>query len=228
MGINKHIFQYQTLHLVLLLILLALVTIYLSFNSQVLFGSYWGISATTWFWLAIAVPITHQTYVMLVWRFELYQRTFSKRWGIAKAFKYYTLGFSILFASRLISIIFLALSTQDSWDTSPILAYTLAAIITPLAIYLFYSVKRYFTMARAYGVDHFDPNYHEPYVKQGIFKYTDNGMYVFGLMILYLPGLLLFSKAALLVALFNHIYIWVHFYCTEKPDMLKIYGKVKS
>jgi len=221
---NKNIFQYQAWHLISLLGLLFLLKTYISQNPSMLMGSYFNISASTWFWLAIAVPIAHQTYVMLVWRFELYQRSFTKRWGIEKAFKFYTIGFSILFGSRLISIIFLAISSQNTLSIEPIYAYTAAAIITPLVIYLFYSVKRYFTMARAYGIDHFDPHYHEPYVKQGIFKYTDNGMYVFGLMILYLPGLLLFSKAALLAALFNHIYIWVHFYCTEQPDMQTIYG----
>jgi hypothetical protein len=51
-----------------------------------------------------------------------------------------------------------------------------------------------------------------------------NGMYVVGLMVLYLPGLLLLSKAAIVAALFNHVYIWVHYYCTERPDMLEIYG----
>ena len=83
-------------------------------------------------------------------------------------------------------------------------------------------------MERAYGIDHFEPHYNKPYIKQGIFKYTDNGMYIFGLMILYLPSLMLFSKAAFIAALFNHIYIWVHYYCTEKPDMTKIYGKTAS
>ena len=29
---------------------------------------------------------------------------------------------------------------------------------------------------------------------------------------------------ALAVALFQHAYIWVHYYCTEKPDMRRIYG----
>ena len=61
-------------------------------------------------------------------------------------------------------------------------------------------------MDRAFGIDHFDKTYNVPYVKAGIFRYTDNGMYIFGLMILYLPGLLLFSKAALVVAIFNHLY----------------------
>jgi len=101
----------------------------------------------------------------------------------------------------------------------------LASLIAPVVIYLFYSVIRYFTIKRAYGIDHFDKNYNEPYVIGGIFRYTDNGMYVYGLLILYLPGLLLFSKAALIVALFNHVYVWVHYYCTERPDMKAIYGK---
>jgi len=49
-------------------------------------------------------------------------------------------------------------------------------------------------------------------------------MYIFGFFILWIPGLLLLSKAALLVALFNHIYIWVHYYFTELPDIKVIYG----
>ena len=228
MAKYKNIFQYQIWHAVLLALLLVILSFYISLHPQILDGEYLSISTRAWFCLAIAIPIAHQVYVMLVWRFELYHRSFTKRWGIEKAFKIYTIGFSILFGSRLISIILLAISNQHSLNIAPIYAYTLAAIITPLVIYLFYSVKKYFTMARAYGIDHFNPNYNEPYIKQGIFKYTDNGMYVFGLMILYLPGLLLFSKAALLAALFNHVYIWVHFYCTEKPDMIKIYGKTTS
>ena len=130
----------------------------------------------------------------------------------------------MLFVSRLIAIIFLSLSNKDTLLVKPIIAYFIAALITPLIIYLYYSVNKYFKIERAFGIDHFDKNYREPYVKRGIFKYTDNGMYVFGLMILYLPGLLLLSKAALLVALFNHVYIWVHYFFTERPDMVKIYG----
>ncbi len=138
----------------------------------------------------------------------------------------YAIGFSVLFVSRLISITILAFRAQHSLCINPLMAYLAAAIILPVVIYLFYSVKRYFTIERAYGIDHFDKDYNEPYVKKGIFRYTDNGMYVYGLMILYLPGLLLLSKAALAVALFNHIYIWVHYYCTERPDIEIIYGKV--
>jgi len=45
-----------------------------------------------------------------------------------------------------------------------------------------------------------------------------------GLFLLYVPGIMLESKAAVLIAIFNHIFIWSHYYFTELPDMKKIYG----
>jgi hypothetical protein len=221
---TQKIFEYQLWHLISLIFLILAINLYLSNRPGILDGSFWGISTCSWFWLSIAIPIIHQIYVWLVWRLELYLRVFSKRLGVKPAFKIYAIGFSFLFVCRLITIIILALSSEDSLLLAPVFAYVIAASIAPFVIYLFYSVKKYFTVERAYGIDHFDKNYKEPYVKQGIFKYTDNGMYVFGLMILYLPGLLWLSEAALLAALFNHAYIWVHYYFTEQPDMMEIYG----
>jgi hypothetical protein len=94
------------------------------------------------------------------------------------------------------------------------------------ALYTFYSVHKYFGIKRALGIDHFDKTYRNvPFVKEGIFKFTNNAMYTYGLFILWIPGLLLFSKAALMAAMFNHIYVWVHYYCTELPDIHYIYGK---
>jgi len=224
MSETRKIFKYQIWHLIFLITIIFAINIYLNNSTEMLSGSLWGITTKTWFWLAIAIPIIHQVYVWGVWRLELYQGTFTKRYGLNLSFKIYTIGFSLLFVSRLISIIILAYSSKDTLNINPIISYALAALITPPVIFLFYSVKKYFTIERAYGIDHFDKHYNEPYVRKGIFKYTDNGMYVFGLMILYLPGLLLLSKAAILAALFNHVYIWVHYYFTERPDMQEIYG----
>ena len=221
----KKVFRYQIWHLVSVIILITITQHFISNNYDIINGTLWGVNTQKWFWIAIIIPILHQTYVWLIWRLELYQNTFSSHYGVKRAFRVYTIGFSILFISRLISIIILAFSNKNSLLTNPLIVYLLVAIITPFVIYLFYSVKKYFTIERAYGIDHFDKNYNEPYEKRGIFRLSDNGMYVFGLMILYLPGLLLLSKAALVVALFNHIYIWVHYYCTERPDMEEIYGK---
>lgn len=218
------IFKYQLWHLLSLIVMLLVVHLCLVNSSEMLNGTLWRISTKTWFWLAIAVPVVHQIYVWLIWRLELYQRIFTKRYGLKRAFNIYAIGFTVLFVGRVITIIILANSNKNSLHINPIFAYAAAALITPLVIYLFYSVKKYFTIKRAYGIDHFDKHYSEPFEKKGIFKYTNNGMYTVGLLILYLPGLLLLSKAAILAALFNHVYIWVHYYFTERPDMLEIYG----
>ena len=224
MTVTKKIFEHQIWHLLALLVLIVAIKSYASSNAQILSGLFWNVSTKSWFLLALAVPAIHQAYVLLVWRFELYQRTFSKRLGVKRAFNLYAVVFSLLFAGRFIAILFLSISNKDTLYLDPVIAYIVAALITPPVIYLFYSVKKYFTIERAFGIDHFDKNYNEPYVKKGIFKYTDNGMYVFGLMVLYLPGLLLLSEAALLVAMFNHVFIWAHYYFTERPDMVEIYG----
>ena len=221
----KKIFGYQIWHLVSVIILITVTQKLISINHDTTNGELWGINTKAWFWTAIAIAIFHQVYVWIIWRLELYNNTFTSRYGVQRAFKIYSIGFSLFFVCRLIFIIILALSNQGSLSINPLYTYLIAALITPVVIYLFYSVIRYFTIERAYGIDHFDKNYNETYVKGGIFRYTDNGMYVYGLLILYLPGLLLLSKAALIVALFNHVYIWVHYYCTERPDMKVIYGK---
>jgi len=101
----------------------------------------------------------------------------------------------------------------------------MALAVTLPGVYLFYSIGRFFSYNRAVGIDHFDMSYrNKPLVKQGIFKYFKNPMYIFGIAILLIPGLLYSSGAALLVAIFSQVYIWVHYYTTEKPDMKRIYG----
>ena len=49
-------------------------------------------------------------------------------------------------------------------------------------------------------------------------------MYTFAFFAFWAIALLAGSIAALAVALFQHAYIWVHWYCTEEPDMRVIYG----
>lgn len=224
---RKDIFRYQLWHIISLTVLVFFSWLFVSVNNDALNGQLWNIGTRGWFWLALAVPAAHQFYVWIIWRLELYGSTFSSRYGLNKAFRLYSLGFSILFLSRLVTIIFLSVSNRRTLSMNPFYSYLIAALIIPIGIYLFYSVIRYFTMERAYGIDHFDKNYNKPYVKNGIFRYTGNAMYIYGFLILYIPGLLFFSKAALAAAVFNHLYIWVHFYCTERPDMKVIYGKLQ-
>ena len=131
--------------------------------------------------------------------------------------------------SRLLTIFVLAISNAKTMNIDPTLAYFIAGVLMIPLLYLLYSLRKYFGFNRAIGIDHFYPEKfkEEQMVNQGIFKYTANGMYVFGLLILWIPGILYQSKAALAMALFNHLYIWVHYYFTELPDMKVIY-RVKN
>ncbi len=223
------LFKGQALHIVALAALLAVVAVAARVGGDVLAGSWWGLSTTGWLVIAVATPIVHQVYVWLVWRLELTRGAVSGALGRARGFRLYQAGFSVLFVGRLLTIIGLGIANRGTLPLSPALAYVLAAVLLLPALYLFYSVARYFGIERAYGIDHFDPAYRgKPFVKQGIFRFTSNGMYTFGFLALWVPGLLLLSQAALLAAAFNHAYIWVHYYATELPDIRYLYGSPKT
>ncbi|MBT8185340.1 MAG: hypothetical protein KJN76_10905 [Eudoraea sp.] len=219
------ILKYQFWHLLLLLILVYGLYIWICLEPLIFKGQLFGAGTEFWFILAVLAPIIHQIYVLICWRYELFYQGISRNFGV-NGFKYYKIGFAVLILSRPVSIVLLAISNAQTLALNHTFLYILAAIIAVPAIYLFYSVKMYFGMDRAFGLDHFQPAAfrNEPFVRKGIFKYTSNGMYIYGFLLLWIPGLLWQSKAALLIALFNHIYIWVHYYFTELPDIKFIYG----
>jgi len=220
------LFKYQQWHVISLLILLFGIYFISKHDTSVLAGELFGMQTWHWFILAILSPIIHQIYVVLVWRSELYYNQFSNWFG-DDGFTVFKIGFALLFVSRPITILLLSISNAKTVHINPIFSYVLSGILLIPAIYLFYSVKTYFGIDKAFGLDHFNPEAFkkEPLIKKGIFKYASNAMYIFGFFILWIPGIILQSKAALLVALFSHIYIWVHYYVTELPDMKVIYGE---
>lgn len=219
-------FERQLQHYLLLAALLVGVGVAVSRNDGLLAGQFLGISTGAWLAVALVAPILHQLYVWFVWRAELHHSLISRWFGKEKGFRYYAVGFYLLFLARPLSIILVALSNKGSLDLNPLIAFTLAAVLFMPWLYLQYSVHKYFGMDRALGLDHFDPSYHNlPFVREGMFRYTDNAIYTFAFLILWILGLVFLSRAALLAALFNHLYIWVHYYCTELPDIYAIYGK---
>lgn len=64
-----------------------------------------------------------------------------------------------------------------------------------------------------------------PMVREGAFKTSANAMSSFVFIGLWGIALLLGSQAALAVVLFQHAYIWVHWYCTEQPDGVVLYHR---
>ena len=219
------LFKNQLSHFVFLLVSLWAIAFICDNYPSYFTGELWGISTKCWLYIAIVPSIIHQIYVLVCWRLELYYKTLSRTFG-DKGFVYYKIGFAILILSRPVTLTLLAISNANSLVINPNISYLLSIILFIPAAYLFYSVKKYFGMDRAFGIDHFEPEKAKtfPMVTKGIFKYTSNGMYVFGFLILWVPGFLFLSKTALLIALFNHVYIWIHYYYTEKPDMDFIYG----
>lgn len=222
-SLRSTVFERQLLHLVYLSLLLAALLV-LSTGEGVLSGSYLGLSTAVWFWLSIAFPIAHQFWVLFCWRLELHHNWLSGRFG-EHGFRFYAFGFALFAFGRIYTLIALAVANRNTLVVNRTLLNIFALVATVLATHLFYSVARYFTFRRALGIDHFDSSYRNvPFVREGIFRFTRNGMYTFGLLALWLPGLLYASKAALLSAAFSHLYVWVHYFCTELPDIRRIYA----
>ena len=221
-----NIFEKQSYHYVILAMLLA--GIYTLADAATLTGEIYGISTSTWLWLSIAIPVLHQVYVWLFWRTQLKYTLVTRIFGEI-GFHVYAIGFTLLIASRPTSIILLSLSNKNSIVLNSVFAYAVSFVFILLSAFLLYSVRTYFGFKRAFGMDHFDTSYrHMPFVREGIFRFTDNAMYTFGFLFLWVPGLVFSFKAALIAAGFNHIYIWVHYYTTELPDIRYIYGSRQS
>jgi hypothetical protein len=202
----------QALHAACVVLLLAVVWV---------IWAWLGRPFPTAFWIAISFPIVHQVFVWVAWRLELVSSATSKTIG----FGGYIVGFFLLFGGRFVSLFALAWMDRGSLHL-PILPWVVVVgILTALGVYAMYSVMRFFGMARAAGADHFDTRYRNmPFVKEGIFRFTSNGMYVYAFLLFWAIAVGFNSSAALTVAAFSHAYIWVHFYATEKPDMDYLYS----
>lgn len=175
----------------------------------------------TAFWTAAAFPVVHQVYVWVAWRLELRSSAISRTFG----FKGYLVLFFLLFGGRFVSLLWLAGLDRDSLGLPMSVRAILTAILTLIGLYAMYSVKRYFGMVRAAGADHFDPRYREmPLVREGIFRFTSNGMYLYAFLLFWAVAVGFDSKATLVAAAFSHLYIWVHYFATEKPDMAYLYS----
>ncbi len=189
-------------------------------------GTALGLSTGAWLVLAVVLPILHQFYVVLLWRGEYHYQWLSRKYG-KWAFRVWAIGFMILFLSRPITILALGTADRGSLPVPPWLNIPLIGILTLICIYMGYSFIRYFGAKRALGMDHFEPDlYRElPFVREGIFRWSSNAMYTYAFLALWLIGLAFQSRAALVGALFNHLFIWAHYFFTELPDMRAIYGE---
>ena len=184
-------------------------------------NAFLGISALSWFMIAMSIPIIHQAYVWICWRSELCWQSISKTIG----FKAYAIIFFILGLSRFSAIV-LCFVDYGSLYKPGILAWVISIIFFIPGIYTMYSVKKYFGFLRAAGADHFDPKYRDmPFEKRGIFKWSPNAMYLFGIGVPFAFAVATGSKSMFIVAIYTYLSIWLHYFCTEKEDIKIIYEK---
>ena len=178
-----------------------------------------GISALSWFMIAMSVPIIHQAYVWICWRSELCWQSISN----TIRFKGYVIIFFILIISRLSAIV-LCFVDYGSLYKPGLLAWILSIVLFIPGAYTMYSVKKYFGFLRAAGADHFDPKYKDiSFENRGIFKWSPNAMYVFAIGIPFAFAVATGSKSMFIVAIYTYISIWLHYFCTEKEDFKVIY-----
>ena len=223
-GSIAAIFERQWLHALALVVAVPILWLISMKCSCFHRGELWGISTWNWFWISVEIPILHQIFVWFCWRTELHRSLISRTFG-RFGFVFYAVIFTFFMIARLLSVTNLAIASRDTLAANHTLLQFLALLIAIPVAYLMYSVARFFGVLRAYGADHFDPSYRsKPLVRKGIFRFTSNGMYTYGLMALYIPALWFASRPALVAAVFGHVYIWVHYFTTEKPDMERIYG----
>ena len=218
----KYFFHRQIWHFLSLIVL-----VYLTWkfaNPAIQNNSWLSISSNTWFWLSVGFTIFHQIIVWIVFRLQLGWATLTK---IFKSYDQYiwAIIFLPLLISRPIFMIGLANSTSNTLSISKSILIIIGIILLIPALYTLWSVIKYFKIMRALGGDHFRVSYRKmPMVNKGAFKYSSNAMYSYAFLLLYSIALFKTSQPALFVAIFQHIYIWIHYYCTEKPDMDIIYG----
>jgi hypothetical protein len=225
-GTLAFLFHRQWLHLVGLALL---VPICWAFAKPTLGDGEWlGISDTEWFWASVVAAIVHQVIVAFIFRAQLGWSILTRLFGKADMIVWGIVFMPLLIARPLL-ILGVAISNAGTADLPRWFELAAGTTLMVPAAYAAYSVGRYFGLDRALGGDHFRQRYREmPMVREGAFAWTSNAMYALVFLGLWGIALLTGSLAALAAALFQHAYIWVHFYCTEAPDMALIYGGADS
>jgi hypothetical protein len=187
-------------------------------------GLVWGWSGFTWVVFSWVLAALHQGWIWFFWRMELYKKAISGRFG-DRGFAMFRVGFGMLILTRLFTVIPISMATPDSLSMPHWLSLGFIVITTPFIIWGMYCVVAYFGMTRAFGADHFFESYRGGTLeRRGIFKYIPNSMYTVVLLALYHPGFLLNSRLGLITALAHHLFVWTHYFCTERPDMKEIYS----
>jgi protein-S-isoprenylcysteine O-methyltransferase Ste14 len=217
-----HLFRGQAMHVFFLAVMLPVAW---ALAAPALGDGVWlGVGDATWFAICLAVAVLHQAYVWIAWRAQLGWSAFTRAFGDAD-FAVYNALFVPMLVARPVLLAATATADAGSLAMPARLATALGILVSVPALYTGWSVARYFGFARATGGDHFRRRYREmPLVREGVFAWTPNAMYTFAFLGLWAIALFWRSQVALVAALFQHAYIWIHYACTEEPDLELLHG----
>ncbi len=195
-------------------------------DAEALTGAALGLSAKTWWYIVLALPIAHQLYVWAFWRGELCWRALGRRYGAEEGFAWFRRLFFMFLLARPLVALGLALADRGTLVEPGLATYLLGALLFVPAAWTMYSVEKYFGPYRAAGADHFIARYRTmPFERRGAFRYVPNAMYTLGFLLFWAIAIALASRAALVAAGYVHVVIWIHYLTLERPDMEVIYGE---
>lgn len=178
------------------------------------------------FRLTLLIALLHQLWVAVWWRLELHGNVISTRIGHPKGFTIYKVGFVAWAFARVASAWWLAFQEPTGLGVAEPLRLPLACAALLMFVALMISVKLTFGIERAFGLDHWDPEACREmgFVRRGLHRLTPNAMYVFAPTVLLAPAIYTDSWSATVAAFANWAILWVHYWCTEKPDIQRIWG----
>lgn len=218
----KHILKNQIYHIILY-VLLTIVVYYTYPAEEMEHKTALGLNLFQWTlisWLSAGIM---QFWVAFFWRLELYGGAISGALG-SNGFTLYRIGFVISGLTRMLSIIPVAYLSSHTLQMNSMVRIFTIVLTTPFILWGMYSVLFYFGINRAFGSDHFfEEVRRKPLEKRGTFRYIPNSMYTVVLLVLYHPGLFYESSFGLIFALIQHLFVWTHYFCTERPDLKYMY-----
>lgn len=224
-GVNvrpSYLFTGQIPHLLLLAVMVP--GVLMLAESGLRGGAWMGIEDRYWLYLLLAVVVAHQVIVAAIFRLQLVYQVLTRlfgRWDLVV----WGVMFVPLLVLRVVTLAGLGLSSAGTVHVPAVVTVPVAVLLVAPAAYTLWSVVRWFGLPRALGADHFRRHYREmPLVRKGAFRYSPNAMYSYAFLLLWAIAILTRSQAAIAAALFQHAYIWAHWYCTEEPDMRLLYG----
>lgn len=220
----KRLLKYQDWHLVLLAFLVSLVLTATNRMPHLFAGETLGLSTKTWLWTGVAAAILHQVYITVVWRIQ--QETGWLTSNLPRlGYAAYLADYTILLAARLAAAVLTSIANRGCMDLPGItgLAAPVLIVIVLLAYMLPGPASGYFNELA--GTQHFTANMRNTFppgqdrkTGRDRKKYYDAGPYILLPLVFYIPGLFYASPAGLILALFNHLYTLIHYFCTVHPD----------